>query len=326
MTTETTEKKQTTRRDFLKGAGAGAVVGAVVVAGVEEGIRIPGLPSKTSTSTSTKTITGGTTTSTTTATTTATATTTKTVVPPAVTVALAATPGTVSAGSSVTLTATPSGGTSPYTISIACGDGSTLTASGSHTYTAGGNYTALVTVTDSNGMQGYGTATVMVTGAPTPVPPVASKVVTLTVNGNPETLLVQANWSLLEVLREQLHLFSVKDGCSLGECGACTVMMDGMAVNSCQILAIEAEGHAITTLEGLSNYGNNLDPLQTAWLTYEGSQCGYCTPGMIMQAKALLTANPNPTMAQIQQAISGNMCCCGNYRKIEMAIASVGGS
>lgn len=298
MAAETSEKKGATRRDFLKGAGAGAVVGAVVVAGVEEGIRIPGLPSKTTT-----------------------------VTPPAVSVSLTASPATVQAGSSVTLTATPSGGTSPYTMSINCGDGSTLTASGSHTYATGGNYTALVTVTDSKGMKGYATTTVTVSGSSTTAQtPVTSKVVTLMVNGSPQVVQVQANWSLLEVLRNQLHLFSVKEGCSLGECGACTVIMDTEAVNSCQILAVEAEGHQITTLEGLSNYGLNLDPLQQAWLTYEGSQCGYCTPGMIMQAKALLAANPKPTIDDIRNALVGNLCICGNYKKITNAIASVGGA
>ena len=179
--------------------------------------------------------------------------------------------------------------------------------------------TVTTTVTGTGTGTGTGTST-------TPTGPVTSKVVTLTVNGNPQTLLVQANWSLLEVLREKLNLFSVHDGCSLGECGACTIMMDGMGINSCQILAIEAEGHQITTLEGISDYGNNLDPVQKAFIANQAEGCGYCTPGQIMQARALLNAIPKPTTAQIRTAMGGNLCICGVYNRILTAVASVGGS
>ncbi|HVP22312.1 MAG TPA: (2Fe-2S)-binding protein [Conexivisphaerales archaeon] len=227
MTSETEQKKGATRRQFLIGAGAGAVVGAVIVAGVEEGIRIPGLPGGTSTVTNTTTIPGGTTT---------------------------------------------------------------------------------VTVTGAAAQQ-----------------PVTSKTVTITVNGTPQTVAVDANDMLIDVLRDELKLFGTKEGCYLGECGACTVIMDGTAVNSCQILAIEADGHQVTTIEGIGT-PDKLHPLQAAFIKYEGGQCGFCTPGQIMSAKALLDANPHPTMDDIRNALVGNLCICGNYRKIAMAVASVGGS
>jgi carbon-monoxide dehydrogenase small subunit len=222
-TVEDQKKKGLSRRSFLIGAGAGAVVAAAVVAGVAEMT----LPGKSSTTTTTKTVTS--------------------------------------------------------------------------------------------------TVTTTVTGTTTTTTPVTSKIVTITVNGAPQTLQVQANWTLLEVLRNGLNLFSVKDGCSLGECGACTVVMDGKAVNSCQILAIEADSHSVTTLEGIGT-AQNLHPLQKAWLTYEASECGYCTPGMIMQAKALLDANAHPTIDQIRAALAGNLCNCNNYKKITNAVASVGGA
>jgi aerobic-type carbon monoxide dehydrogenase small subunit (CoxS/CutS family) len=184
--------------------------------------------------------------------------------------------------------------------------------------------TSTITVTSTGTGTGTGTGTTTSTTV-APSGPVTSSVVTLTINGSPYTLEVQSNWSLLEVLRNQLNLFSVKEGCSRGECGACTVIMDAMAVNSCQILAIEAQNHQITTLEGIGT-AENLHPLQQAWITYEASQCGYCTPGMILQAKALLDANPKPTIDQIRAALAGNLCICGNYKKITNAVASVGGA
>jgi carbon-monoxide dehydrogenase small subunit len=204
-----------------------------------------------------------------------------------------------------------------------------MTAAGTHTYSAHGRYTALVTVTDSKGKKAQATVVVTVNPAAAPpsvVAPVISDVVTLNVNNTPYTLQVQSNWTLLEVLRNQLHLFSVKEGCSTGECGSCTVIVDGKAVNSCQLLAIEAEGMKIVTLEGISDYGLNLHPLQTAWMKHEATQCGYCAPGMIMSSKALLDANPHPTQAQIREALAGNLCVCGNYKKITEAVAEVGGA
>jgi carbon-monoxide dehydrogenase small subunit len=158
-------------------------------------------------------------------------------------------------------------------------------------------------------------------GLPTPV---LSKVVTLTVNGTPETLEVQSGWTLLRVLRDELQLYGTKEGCDRGECGACTVILNGMAVNSCQILAIEADGGSVTTIEGIGT-PQNLDPLQVAWINEEATQCGACAPGMIMQAKALLNANPKPTVDEIRQALSGNICCCGNYLAATRAVMDVAG-
>jgi len=315
----TEPKNKVSRRELLKGGIAGAVVAGVAVGGIAE-YQILGIKPSSTTSTVTNT-------STVTATTTATTTQTVTVNIPDVTAAIAATPTTVNVGDVVTFTATPGAGTSPYTFTIDCGDGTTLTANGTHAYSAGGKYVALLTVTDTKGKKGMATVAITVnagTTAPVQVP-VTSKVITLNVNGVSQTLSVPANWSLLETLRLKLNLFSVKEGCSLGECGACTVIVDGKAVNSCQILAIEAEGKKIVTLEGVSDYGNNLHALQTAFMTRQAAQCGYCAPGFIMSAKALLDANPKPAWADIQEAISGNLCTCGNYKKIMQAIGDVGG-
>jgi aerobic-type carbon monoxide dehydrogenase small subunit (CoxS/CutS family) len=157
------------------------------------------------------------------------------------------------------------------------------------------------------------------------VAPSQTSEITLDVNGKSRRLQVPNNWTLLEVLREELELFSVKEGCGTGECGACTVIVDGKAVNSCQLLAVEAQGKKITTLEGISDYAKNLDPLQQAWITNEAAACGYCAPGMILSAKALLDANPKPSSDDILDALSGNLCVCGNYKKIYQSVAQVAG-
>ena len=170
--------------------------------------------------------------------------------------------------------------------------------------------------------------TVSTTGTSTAVAaaPVTSKIVTLSINSNSYTLEVQSNWTLLEVIRNSLHLFGTKDGCERGECGACTVIVDGNAINSCQMLAVESEGHSIETIEGLGDYGSTITPLQTAWIANEATQCGYCAPGMIMSATALLNAVPSPTQDQILDAMAGHICFCANYKKIVTAISSVGGA
>ena len=133
---------------------------------------------------------------------------------------------------------------------------------------------------------------------------------------------IEMNQTLLAMLREDFDLTGAKEGCGAGECGACTILVDDKAVNACLMLAIEAEGKNILTIEGLSD-GNKLDDLQTAFIDTAALQCGYCTPGMIMTAKELLMNNPNPTPEEIKEGISGNLCRCTGYKKIVEAIQSV---
>jgi len=141
------------------------------------------------------------------------------------------------------------------------------------------------------------------------------KEINLTVNSQPYRLSVLPWRTLLEVIREDLGLTGTKEGCGLGECGACTVLIDGRAVNSCLVLATEADGREITTIEGLAQ-GDKLHPIQQAFVDHGGLQCGFCTPGMIMSAKALLDKNPTPTEEEIKQGIAGNLCRCTGYAKI----------
>ena len=166
------------------------------------------------------------------------------------------------------------------------------------------------------------TTTTVTTGAPLEVG--YSRIITLRVNGEDHTLEVMNNWTLLEVLNNKLGLVGTKDGCDRGSCGACTIIMDGRAVYSCTVLAVEAEGKDIVTIEGLSN-GINLDPVQQAFKEHEAMQCGYCTPGFIMAGRALLDANPNPTEEEVKLAISGNLCRCGSYQRIVEAILMAAG-
>jgi carbon-monoxide dehydrogenase small subunit len=146
--------------------------------------------------------------------------------------------------------------------------------------------------------------------------------ITLTVNGDTYTLAVKSHHTLLKVLREQLGITSPKVGCENGECGACTIIMNGAPVNSCQVLAPEADGATIETVEGMSIDGN-LHPLQTAFIEHNAIQCGFCTPGMLMSAKALLDRNPAPTEDDIRHAIVGNLCRCTGYTRIVAAIQDV---
>jgi carbon-monoxide dehydrogenase small subunit len=141
----------------------------------------------------------------------------------------------------------------------------------------------------------------------------------LTVNGAEHEILVNPPATLLEVLREDLCLTGTKEGCGVGECGACTVLMDGEPVNACLVLAAEADGKRIDTIEGLAD-GDALHPIQQAFVEVGGMQCGFCTPGMILSAKALLDENKNPNEAEIRKALEGNFCRCTGYTKI---IASV---
>ena len=137
----------------------------------------------------------------------------------------------------------------------------------------------------------------------------------LTVNGNEYEISVKPNATLLDVLREDLGLTGTKEGCGNGECGACTVIIDGKTTNSCITLAVEANGKEITTIEGLSQ-GEKLHPIQEAFVEVGGLQCGFCTPGMILSSKVLLDANPNPTQEQIRKGLEGNFCRCTGYTKI----------
>jgi len=142
---------------------------------------------------------------------------------------------------------------------------------------------------------------------------------TLTVNGTPYEVAIEPRQSLLQLLREELHLTGTKEGCSEGECGACTVLLDGKTVDSCLIFALEAQGREVTTIEGLAQ-GDRLHPIQKAFAEYGAVQCGFCTPGMILAAKVLLDNNPHPTELEIRQGISGNLCRCTGYVKIVEAI------
>lgn len=144
----------------------------------------------------------------------------------------------------------------------------------------------------------------------------------LKVNGDMYELAVEPSRTLVEVLREDLDLTGTKIGCQTGDCGACTVLIDGRSVCSCMTLAVEAEGREITTIEGLAPAGDELAPLQESFLKHGAVQCGYCTPGMILSAKHLLDRNPNPTELEIRQGLSGNLCRCTGYNKIVEAISA----
>lgn len=149
---------------------------------------------------------------------------------------------------------------------------------------------------------------------------------TMTVNGQAvsfENILPTRR--LIDILREDLQLKGTKEGCGEGECGACTVIMDGKTVDSCLLLACQLEGSEIITIEGLAKEGE-LDELQEAFVSHGAIQCGYCTPGMVMATKALLMENPAPTEAEIRNAIAGNICRCSGYSQIVSAVLSVKGS
>jgi carbon-monoxide dehydrogenase small subunit len=145
---------------------------------------------------------------------------------------------------------------------------------------------------------------------------------TLTVNGQTYTAEIEAGELLVDVLRDRFDLIGTKIGCNEGECGACTVIMDGEAVLSCLIPALRAQGSQITTIEGLAS-GDTLHPLQTAFVEHGAVQCGYCIPGFVLSAKALLDENPHPSRDEIKEAIAGNLCRCTGYVKIIEAIEDV---
>jgi len=176
---------------------------------------------------------------------------------------------------------------------------------------------------------GVGAAAVAVAGqvgmaATTPqptaeIPPGETVKIALRINGHSHSLLVEPRWSLLYVLRDRLGLTATKVGCERGECGACTVLIDDQPRYACMTLAVEAQGRAITTLEGLMK-GEELGPTQQAFLEHDAYQCGYCTPGQIMAAEGLLRAVPDPTQDQIAHGMSGNLCRCGAYTHIFEAV------
>ncbi len=145
-----------------------------------------------------------------------------------------------------------------------------------------------------------------------------------TLNGKETAVAIEQNARLLDVLREELNLTGTKEGCGVGECGACTVIVDGEAVDSCLTLAASVAGKSVTTIEGLAN-DDILHPLQQAVLDHHALQCGFCTPGFIMSAKALMDKNPHPTREEIKVAISGNLCRCTGYQQLIDAFEDVAG-
>lgn len=147
------------------------------------------------------------------------------------------------------------------------------------------------------------------------------KIITLDINHEHYEVAVEPNQTLLDTLRYQLGLTGTKKGCEVGDCGACTVIMDGVTVNSCLVLAMQAEGRQITTIEGLETK-EGMHPLQTAFVEKGAIQCGFCTSGMILSARVLLDKNPEPTEEEIRRGIAGNLCRCTGYQKIVEAVQS----
>jgi len=144
-------------------------------------------------------------------------------------------------------------------------------------------------------------------------------VITLNVNGDSYTKVVKANMTLANFLRDELDLTGTKKGCELGDCGACTVLLDGKPIDSCMMLAVYADGRKITTIEGVAQ-NEKMDKLQESFAENAAVQCGYCTPGMVLSAKALLTSNPHPTELDVREAIAGNLCRCTGYVNIVKAV------
>ncbi len=151
------------------------------------------------------------------------------------------------------------------------------------------------------------------------------RLITLTVNGKSYEVAIEPRQSLLQVLREELHLTGTKEGCSEGECGACTVILDGKTVDSCLVFGLEADGQDLTTIEGLGS-DDALHPVQQAFIEHGGAQCGFCTPGMILATKAMLEQTPNPSEEDIRWGLSGNLCRCTGYVKIVEAVQAAAAS
>jgi xanthine dehydrogenase YagT iron-sulfur-binding subunit len=145
----------------------------------------------------------------------------------------------------------------------------------------------------------------------------------LTVNGTSRRIEADDNWTLAELLRDHLRLTGTKLGCERGECGACTVLVDDKPVYSCSYLAVWADGRSVVTVEGLTKNGK-MDPLQESFIAHDAPQCGFCTSGQLMSAKALLNANPTPSPAEVRTALAGNLCRCSNYNRIVEAVVAAG--
>ncbi|HTR38719.1 MAG TPA: 2Fe-2S iron-sulfur cluster-binding protein [Bryobacteraceae bacterium] len=156
-------------------------------------------------------------------------------------------------------------------------------------------------------------------------PATPSTSIKLVINGTEHRLEVEDRWTLVEVLRDHLGLTGTKIGCDRGECGACTVLLDGKPVYSCSQLAVWADGRTIQTVEGLAQNGH-LHPLQEAFIEHDGPQCGYCTSGQLMSAKALLDHNPHPTADEVRAAMTGNICRCSNYNRYVESVLAASGS
>jgi aerobic carbon-monoxide dehydrogenase small subunit len=146
------------------------------------------------------------------------------------------------------------------------------------------------------------------------------QLIRFTLNGDPVEVEIDPHLTLLELLRDKLELLGTKEGCGMGECGSCTVLLDGKTINSCIFPAWEVEGRTVTTIEGLTDAQGNLHPIQKAFVEYGAIQCGFCTPGMVLSAKALLDENPKPTEEEIRNGIAGNLCRCTGYLQIVQAI------
>lgn len=149
------------------------------------------------------------------------------------------------------------------------------------------------------------------------------KALSVIINGEKQEFLIDPQTTLQQLLHDTVGLTGAKEGCGLGLCGCCTVHVDGLAVKSCLILAMQVQGREVRTIEGLAE-GERLDPMQQAFIDHGALQCGYCTPGMIMSAKGLLNENPRPTEKEVRSALSGNLCRCTGYHKIVQAVLSVG--
>jgi aerobic-type carbon monoxide dehydrogenase small subunit (CoxS/CutS family) len=183
------------------------------------------------------------------------------------------------------------------------------------------------TVTDTKTVTNTVTNTTTATATTTVVQPDnnSEDLTTLTINGNEYKLELEPTWSLLYVIREKLGLVGTKRGCDRGECGTCTVIMDGRAVFSCMTLAVEAVGKDITTVEGIGSH--NLNALQQTFVDHNAIQCGFCVPGFLMTATALLNENPDPTYDEVREGLSGHICVCGNgKRMVEAVMLAKGGA